>query len=53
MAVIEPIAYLRDEILGGWDLALTFQPGAIDDIIGELRRRARKLDRPTSRRPSR
>jgi hypothetical protein len=43
MSVLEPIPYLRDEILGAWDLALTFQPGAIDDVIGELRRRTRAL----------
>ena len=43
MSVLEPVAYVREEILGSWDLALTFEPGAIDDVIGELQRRTRKL----------
>jgi hypothetical protein len=44
LAIIEPFEAVRDEIFGGWDLALAFEPGAIDDIIDELERRIRKLD---------
>ena len=44
LAVIEPLEIVRDEILGGWDMALAFEPGAIDSVIADLERRTRKLD---------
>lgn len=44
LAVIEPFEAVRDEIFSGWDLALAFEPNAIDDIILELERRLRKVD---------
>jgi len=44
LSVIEPLEIVRDEILGGWDLALAFEPGAIDGVIGELERRMRRLE---------
>jgi hypothetical protein len=44
LQVLEPSEAVRDEILGGWDIALAFEPGAIDDVIGALRRRATKAD---------
>jgi len=46
MAVLEPSSIVRDEVLGGWDLALTFQPGGIDEVIGALERRRPQLAGP-------
>jgi hypothetical protein len=46
MECLEPIASVREQTFGGWDLALAFEPGAIDDVIGELDRRADALVGP-------
>jgi hypothetical protein len=40
MEVLEPSARVRDAMLSAWDVALAFEPGAIDEVIAELNRRA-------------
>jgi hypothetical protein len=44
LEVLERSEVVRDEILGSWDHALAFEPGAIDEVIGALRRRATRVD---------
>lgn len=43
LGVIEPSPRVRDEIYGGWELALTFQLDGLADVIADLERRRPRL----------